>query len=256
MFGVSDNPVLLSGGEGRSFRAGNIVLKPTDNEVQVEWSAEVLQQIHDKAFRVNQPIKTIDGKWVYDGWQAFRFIEGSEIKGRWQEKISVSRAFHQQLHGIERPHFIGRRNTPWERADLIVWNDRDDEYGKKVRFVTDDLLAVKRPLQLEEQIIHGDMTGNILFDENLPPAIIDFSPYWRPAEYATAIIIVDAIVWEGAPDSILDAMENTFENNQLLIRATLWRIRTTDEFSRIHTGDPTDEIIHYAHLIELLKSRL
>jgi len=27
--------------------------------------------------------------------------------------------------------------------------------------------------------------------------VIDFSPYWRPAEYATAIIIADAVVWEG-----------------------------------------------------------
>jgi len=30
------------------------------------------------------------------------------------------------------------------------------------------------------QLIHSDLGGNVLFHDQLPPAIIDFSAYWRP----------------------------------------------------------------------------
>jgi hypothetical protein len=38
----------------------------------------------------------------------------------------------------------------------------------------------------------------VLFHDGLPPAIIDFTPYWRPVGYASAIVVADALVWEGA----------------------------------------------------------
>ena len=256
MFGADVEPVLLAGGEGQSYQAGNIVLKPTVDTAQAQWIAETLQSIHEDGFRVIKAVPTIDGQWVCDGWQAFYFIEGETIRGRWEEKIAVSRNFHAQLVGVARPDFIGQRNNPWEIADSVVWNVIDEEYGEKVRPVTDRLTRLKRPLQLAEQIIHGDMTGNILFHDKLPPAIIDFSPYWRPAEYATAIIVVDAIVWEGSDDALFSMMDNTFDNNQLLVRAGLWRIKTTDVFSQIRDSDPTQEIQQYTHFIDVLEKRI
>jgi hypothetical protein len=50
-------------------------------------------------------------------------------------------------------------------------------------------------------LIHGDLTGNVLFHDELPPAIIDFTPYWRPLEFQSAVVVADALVWEGAPPS-------------------------------------------------------
>lgn len=256
MFDVDVEPTLLVGGEGQSYRAGNIVLKPATDTAQVNWNAELLQKIHEVGFRVNKPVPTVDGKWVYDGWHAFYFLEGETVKGRWVDKIAVSRLHHAQLAEVIRPDFIGNRNIPWEIADNVVWNVTKEEYGEKIRDVTNRLTLVKKPIHLVEQLIHGDMTGNILFHDKLPPAIIDFSPYWRPAEYATAIIIVDAIVWEGSDDTLFSTMENTFENNQLLIRAALWRIKTTEVFSKIYTSDPTQEVQRYTHFIDELIKRI
>ncbi len=256
MFGVDAEPVLLEGGGGQSYRAGDIVLKPALDAIQVNWNAMLLQTIHEDGFRVNKPVPTVDGKWVYEGWHAFYFVEGETVKGRWRDKIAVSRMLHAQLLGVMRPDFIGSRNIPWETADTVVWNVTEEEYGEKIRDVTDRLALVKKPLHLVEQLIHGDMTGNILFHDTLPPAIIDFSPYWRPAEYATAIIIVDAIVWEGSDDTLFSAMDNTFENNQLLIRAALWRIKTTEVFSKIYNSDPTKEVQQYTHFIDELLKRI
>ncbi len=35
-------------------------------------------------------------------------------------------------------------------------------------------------MQAPPQLVHGDLTGNLLFHTSLPPAVIDLSPYWRP----------------------------------------------------------------------------
>jgi hypothetical protein len=67
-------------------------------------------------------------------------------------------------------------------------------------------------------LIHGDLTGNVLFDDELPPAIIDFTPYWRPLEFQSAIVVADALVWEGAPPELADAVAP-----QYLLRALIYR---------------------------------
>lgn len=253
-FNLKGSPVLLAGGEGQSYRVADAVLKPVTEIVQTNWIAETLSSLNENGFRINRPIRAKNGEWIFNNWQAFSFVPGQHEKGRWREKIELSRLFHNCLVGIEKPDFIGKRKIPWEIADVAVWTDTE-EFDERIRHVTDRLVTLKHPLQMQEQLIHGDMTGNILFHKHLPPAIIDFSPYWRPAEYATAIIIVDAIVWEGAEDAVISEMEDTFENNQLLIRATLWRIKTTEVFSKIFQSNPTAEIENYLRFIDLLKKR-
>jgi fructosamine-3-kinase len=59
------------------------------------------------------------------------------------------------------------------------------------------LWKLLRPLEQPSQLIHGDISGNILFATHLEPVVIDFSPYWRPAGFAAAVLIADATVWEG-----------------------------------------------------------
>jgi hypothetical protein len=68
------------------------------------------------------------------------------------------------------------------------------------------LVSALRPVTAPSQLIHGDLTGNVVFDSARPPAIIDFSPYRRPAAYAAAIVAADALVWEGAARQVLDAV--------------------------------------------------
>ncbi|MBO0825589.1 MAG: hypothetical protein J2P27_17315 [Actinobacteria bacterium] len=66
----------------------------------------------------------------------------------------------------------------------------------------------------------------MLYHDGLPPAVIDFSPYWRPAGFAAAIVVADALVWEGADERILGAVSHIDEFGQYLIRALIYRMVT------------------------------
>lgn len=37
-----------------------------------------------------------------------------------------------------------------------------------------------------------------------PPAVIDFSAYWRPLSYADGIVVADALCWHAAPPEVVD----------------------------------------------------
>ena len=73
-------------------------------------------------------------------------------------------------------------------------------------------------------MIHGDLTGNVLFADPLPPAVFDMSAYWRPASLATAIVVADALAWEGATVDDVEAVLHEEQFGQLLARALLFRI--------------------------------
>ena len=98
------------------------------------------------------------------------------------------------------------------------------------------LLARRRAVEVASQLVHGDLGGNVLFDDELPPAVIDLSPYWRPAPYADAIVVADAVAGEGAPDELVDAHLRR-HGEQLLLRAVLFRVavdhRELDAYRRV-----------------------
>jgi hypothetical protein len=73
------------------------------------------------------------------------------------------------------------------------------------------------------------------FIDRRTPAIIDFSPYWRPAPYAAAIVVADALAGEGADETLLDAVAHIDDFAQYLLRALLFRAVA----DRLLGGDPT-----------------
>ncbi len=85
-------------------------------------------------------------------------------------------------------------------------------------------MELLKPLSLPNQIIHGDLCGNILFHETLPPVVIDFSLDYRPREYAEAILIADSIAWENGGSEALALLPPHSE--QILLRACLFRLIT------------------------------
>jgi hypothetical protein len=89
-----------------------------------------------------------------------------------------------------------------------------------------------KPVAARSQLIHGDLTGNVLFDDRLPPAVIDLAPYWRSTAFASAIVVADALVWEGADEGILDAVTHIADFDQYLLRALIYRA-VTDRLFRI-----------------------
>ena len=100
------------------------------------------------------------------------------------------------------------------------------------------LLAVLRPVRLPAQLIHGDLGGNVLFAAGEPPAVIDFSPYWRPAGLALAVAAVDALTWSGADPVILGELADQPDLDQLLARAHVGRL-VTEIVSRRGDPDPS-----------------
>ena len=144
--------------------------------------------------------------------------------------------------------FLDRRSGPWAVADRVAWGElppelppgfspdlpqRADADGRPLA----RLVAATRPVSEPGQLIHGDLTGNVLFDSSVPPAIIDLSPYWRPAGYASAIVFADAMVWEGADARVLDAAGRVEDFGQYLLRALIFRLVTD---SLIISDSPSD----------------
>ena len=95
----------------------------------------------------------------------------------------------------------GWRGFAFAQADLAAWDD-----VALSEFCSPASRTARRAVQAAaraHQLIHGDLTTNVLFHPALPPGIIDPSPYWRPPLFATAIVVFDAMVWEGAGHSVL-----------------------------------------------------
>jgi uncharacterized protein (TIGR02569 family) len=254
-FECKEEATLLVGGEGRSYLAGEVVLKPIDNIEEANWVADLMNTIVENGFRVPKPVRAKNGNWVYRNWTAFKYLEGEASKQRAKEKFEVARKFNKVLASCKRPVFLETKINPYVTADRMVWGKQLLTMSDQLKPFLTPIVAKLKPIELEEQLIHGDMAGNILFHETLPPAVIDMTPYWHPAKYAEAIIVVDAIVWDGADDTLLEMLDNTFEMNQLMLRAAIWRIKITDEF--FLEGEKKDlDFENYRHFFELLLGRM
>src|SRR4051812_43101220 len=73
-FGVRDEPVALTGGEGLAFRVGDVVLKRVHDVAEAEWTQSTLAGIDQDGFRVATPVRAASGLWVHDRWAASEFV--------------------------------------------------------------------------------------------------------------------------------------------------------------------------------------
>jgi uncharacterized protein (TIGR02569 family) len=225
-FGARETPTPLGGGRGLAWRAGTIVLKPADTSEEIlAWQAEILAEIRSEGFRISRPERSLTGALVVDGWSASTFCVGHHEPRRWTDIIGVGRMLHRALEGIPRPAFISSRNDRWAIADRAAWGDGPLAPYRNAPHVA-RLEASLAPVDAPSQLIHGDLTGNVLFADPLAPAVIDLSPYWRPVEFASAIVVADALVWEGAEASEVESAFTVDSFGQLLGRALLFRIVT------------------------------
>ena len=169
------------------------------------------------------PQRTRDGALVVDGWTAWSYLPGEHLDRRWLDVIAVGDRFHRAIAGLLRPSFIAARTDPWAIGDRVAWGERPIEPYRDVPHLARlaDHLA---PIETRSQLIHGDLTGNVLFADGLPPAVIDLSLYWRPTGFATAIVVADALVWEGADESLLESLAGIHDVGQMLVRALLYRL--------------------------------
>jgi uncharacterized protein (TIGR02569 family) len=241
-FGVTGSvPVRLPGGEGTTWRAGPLVLKPTDSVPAGRWNAELCDTLADPGFRVPRPVRAVTGDWVARGWTASRWVAGtaadwSGVSPRWPGMIAVSRALHAALVGIPAPAWRVGVRDPWTIGDQVAWGERDPgplleplagppagQAGGQLAAQVRRLLAALAPVGLPDQLIHADLTGNVLFADPMPPAVIDFSPLYRPAGWALAIVAVDALQWHQADSGVLGLLAGEPQLDQLLARALIFR---------------------------------
>jgi len=231
-FSITKKPYLLKGGQGITYRCGDIILKPIDSYgySAIDESTAVADIINDlnnsKDFRIPKPIRATTGEWVFDNWVAWTVVEGKETKDQYKNKFQACDAFHHAISHLSKPTFIDKRNDPWAIADRVTWDEQKRDFDKRfLPYINPIFKLLKRlnPIQLSNQLIHGDVTGNLLLSKGLPPALIDFSFYWRPAAYAKAIMIIDAIAWQNA-DPVIVFLAGNGNNEKLLLKAALRRI--------------------------------
>lgn len=189
----------LLGGMGTSWRAGNVVLKPSSDPALARCPATTHDHLpEDPNCRFQRPVRSRSGAWVIDGWTAWRWIKGKSDPSRTVETLRAARAYHQLLRSLPcDPALIGR-NDAWARADRVAWDEVSAEYGPPF----DTLLSRFRvtPPTLQSQRVHADLTGNIVLSDDLPPGIIDPTLYWRPPAFAEAIVLVDQGWFSDKPD--------------------------------------------------------
>jgi uncharacterized protein (TIGR02569 family) len=230
------DPVPLSGGRGTAWRAGQLVLKPADSVREGRWFADVYDALSGPGFRVPRPVRAVSGDWVAQGWTAWQLVAGapadwSGLSPRWPELIAVSRALHAALAGASVPEWRATMENPWMIGDQVAWGERDPGplLGPAAGQITGQvrlLLAALRPVDLPDQLIHADLAGNVLFADGAPPAVIDFSPLYRPAGLPLAIAAVDALMWHRARPEVLGQLAGEPELDQLLARALVYRLVT------------------------------
>jgi uncharacterized protein (TIGR02569 family) len=231
--GEADTPRPLPGGQGLSVLAGSLVLKPhaADHFAEARWSAEVVERVADRAvgFRVARPVRSRDGGLLVEGWAATEVLDG-QLRGvgpeDWTVLFETGRAYNEALLDVERPDLLDARTHRWALADRVAFGDPYPDPVPAARLLLETLLRQRRPSHEPEQIVHGDLTGNVLFSPGRPPAVIDFSPYWRPAGYAQAVAAVDALLWYDAPIRVLEIAARhggpAFRDH--LIRALIFRL--------------------------------
>ena len=72
-FRVATPPVRLSGGKGTTWRAGDLVLKPSEGADESRWRSATLAAVPGSPeFRVPRPVPAADGDWLAGGWEAWQ----------------------------------------------------------------------------------------------------------------------------------------------------------------------------------------
>ncbi|WP_242910948.1 hypothetical protein [Actinomadura terrae] len=248
----------LAGGQGESFCVGNAVLKPTSDPQAAEWSAAVFAGLPASAeFRVPRPRRSRDGDYVVEGWTAAELLDGhAGPAGNWERLIAASRAFHQALRHLPRPRFLDRRRDPWAISDRVAWDEAPPPPSTDADELLARLLHLKEPVRTESQLVHGDLTGNVMFHPGRPPAVIDFSPYWRPVPYAEAVVVVDGLLYHHAAPALLDDVLPGRDGLQMLVRALVFRLTTSALWPGSGGVIPQDELARFAHVTHVAEQRI
>lgn len=220
-FGARDAEPEALPGDG-VWRCGGITLRTVNNPAEAAWLGSTLDGLVIPNLRLARLLRASDGRWVVSGWTASRQLMG-RMEPRYDAVIAASLRLHEATSRLERPRFLNERSDLYAVADRLAWAEQvrplDPERGGDL---FGELARLRKPMGLRSQIVHGDLFGNVLFAGAAPPAILNFTPFWRPPEWAAAVIAVDALAWGGADPGLIDRWSLT-DWPQALLRALLFR---------------------------------
>lgn len=250
-FGAAGAPVVLPGGKDGTWRVGDLVVKPVEHLAETLWRAEVLTALPDSAqFRIARPVQAADGAWTARNWEACQLVAGRPDLSRPDDALRAGIAFHKAIADLPRPEFLDLRADPWSIGDRVAWEELPVDGCPAAMSLLRPLTGARRPVDLMPQVVHGDLIGNVLFAEGLPPAVIDWAPYWRPASWASAVAVVDALCWFGASTELAVRWSHLPAWGQMLIRALIYRI-ATDEALLGPGGWTLDRVAVYRPVVDL-----
>ncbi len=204
---------------------------------------------------IPQPVRGAHARWVVDGWSAIRWVEARPRPNAWLDVIAAGRALHRALAGVARPAWMDRADDWWRRADAVAWKAWPPVGAPELVALVERLSALRAPVAARSLVVHADLCGNVLFDARGRPVVLDFTPYWRPVEWASAVVVVDAYEWEGAGVDAFDWLHDVPDADQLLLRAAIFRIATSAEVATVRGLEPRKVAVH-TRTVELLESRL
>jgi uncharacterized protein (TIGR02569 family) len=227
-FGLSGPCEPIPGGAGTSVRCGDVVLKPGHESYEARFVQETMAGLDGDSVGIRIPPvhRASDGRVVIDGWTATRFIPGlRELRPHWVEIADAGERFHEllaSLHPDAARTALERRTHRWAIADRVAWDEAIVTLAPRAQRVDAALSDWCHPTDESQQVVHADLTGNVLVDDDDTPVIIDFSPYVRPRSFATAVVVADALIWEGASLDVIDLLGP--EPRPMLARALRFRL--------------------------------
>ena len=180
--------------------------------------------------RIAMPVPARNGEWVVDGWSASRYEPGTVACHDLDLQIATCRLLHAQMDTAvrARPNVLDDRTDRWAEAERLVF-ESPASIGAAVvcrpeRPLVERLCDELEPADLgPDQLVHGDLAGNVLLDAAGAPVVIDVAAYWRPARWAEAVCVLDAVVALGAPAASMERFAHGPER-QAMVRAALFRL--------------------------------
>lgn len=206
------------------WRFADIVLKPVGDKKRALWTSKALAYLVVPELRVGRPVRSSDGRSTVANWSASRYVSGSP-ELRYDEVVLVALKLHRATVDFPRPDFIDERTDFDAIADRMAWEEAEvplDETNGGRWFEV--LAGARKPVRLPNQVVHGDLLASVLFDGDEDPGLVDFTPYYRPAEWGAAVVAVDALIWGGAGIELLHRWSHLPDWSQLLLRAMLFRL--------------------------------
>jgi uncharacterized protein (TIGR02569 family) len=245
-FGIGRDALPLPGTEGRTYRVGNLVLRQSAADPVSLWKITTLAAIREHGFRVERPVPARDGRWIVDGWSAWTYLQGrSATPADAAAVAAATQALHRALAPVPYAQHLTAMAGP---ADQMAWGDvAPPHMPEQIAGAVHALILLRAPITgLHNQVIHGDLNyHNILIAPGEAPGFIDFSPYYRPPEFAAAI----AAYWLGpyqGETSVLQHFARVAALEQMLVRVA---IRQLLRLVQMQALEWTDEFVRAAAVV-------